>query len=74
MQLYCIFCGSKLVKDGEEIKCYSCNTKFSSLIVSESADKGRIERSICIDCVTLPKREELKFGAQVEASQLVALA
>jgi len=37
-------------------------------------DKGRIERTICIDCVTLPKREELKFGAQVEASQLVALA
>ena len=57
MQLYCMFCGGKLVKSEEGMICFNCNTKFNG-IISESEVDGGIERSICMDCFTI--KQEVK--------------
>ena len=67
MQLYCMFCGGKLIKNEEGMFCFNCNTKFMG-IISESEDEGVIERSICMDCITIKHEIEVKAEVEAQAS------
>ena len=54
-----MFCGEKLAKSEEGMICFSCNTRFTG-VISESRVDGMIERSICMDCLTVKQKVEVE--------------
>ncbi|MBU2559677.1 hypothetical protein KKA03_02160 [archaeon] len=72
LDMYCIFCGGRLEKEGGNASCMECRTEFSNVLVSETAYESSentfLEMSVSIDCVKAknkipqeiyPAREEL---------------
>jgi hypothetical protein len=59
--LYCIWCGGRLDKEGENTACIECGTEFSDMLVSEtsfeSSEATFVELSVSMECIKAKRRD-----------------
>jgi hypothetical protein len=59
MDIYCMWCGERLDTEDGHTVCVSCDTDYSSLVISESQvdleGETLIERSVCMDCTQIKR-------------------
>lgn len=54
INMYCVWCGGMLHKEGEHVACISCATEYSNILLSEtigSDEEAVLEKSISMDCI-----------------------
>ena len=60
IELFCVWCGGRLVTEDRHVACVSCGTELSNMLISETKyedpENTFLEMSVSMDCVKVKSR------------------